>query len=294
MYTKGLSEDGNTLTLTKFSGAFKLANDPSDEWLALNHAEIRTGLAVDVETTGFDHTTDKIIEIGVRQFKFDRRTGHIVKMGEAYSGFQDPGEPLTEAIKKVTGLSDEILKSKKIDWDQVSKLFETSDIVIAHNAAFDRSFIEQMISTSAQKIWACSCYQMDWLSKGFVGKSLVLLGIYHGFFYESHRALNDVDALLHLLTLEDRVTAKPYLYELLGEAKVPLVQINAMSSPFERKNLLKKRGYRWNEVSKVWFCIIKDSLKEEEIKWLEEKVYQRAFPGLVREIRRCDNFKVLS
>lgn len=291
MYLKGLSADGNTLTLQKFSGEFSVSPEFTQDWIATNWSHLSTGLAFDVETTGLDVAADKIIEIGVTQFKFDRRSGHVVKIEATYSGLEDPQEPLAEDIKKVTHLTDAMLKGQQIDWENVSQLFKTSDLIIAHNAAFDRGFADRKIPSSKEKVWACSCHQIDWLSKGFVGKGLTMLCISHGYFYESHRALTDANALLYLLTMVEKSTGKPYLHELLEEARKPLVQIVASSSPFETKDLLKRRGYRWNGGIKAWFCVVEEAKEQTEVKWLEETVYNRAFPGSVKRLRRSDNFK---
>ena len=55
--------------------------------------EVRTGLYVDVETTGLSSSQDRIIELGLVAFEFDRE-GRIYRLLHELSAFEDPGMPL--------------------------------------------------------------------------------------------------------------------------------------------------------------------------------------------------------
>jgi DNA polymerase-3 subunit epsilon len=47
-----------------------------------------------------------------------------------------------------------------------------------------------------------------------------------------------------------------------------------LGSPFDTKDLLKARGYRWDGDRKTWFrSLSSDKTLEEEIDWLKRKVY---------------------
>ena len=59
----------------------------------------------------------------------------------SYSELEDPGCQLDENIKNITGITNEMLRSKFIDWNKVVDLFTSASIVIAHNMDFDRSFL---------------------------------------------------------------------------------------------------------------------------------------------------------
>jgi len=144
---------------------------------------------------------------------------------------------------------------------------------------------------STEKVWACSIKQIDWSSKGFFSPKLELLNIYHGFFTESHRALNDVDALLYLLSFEDESTKKPYLCELTQNARRLMSQIIAVGAPFESKDALKARGYSWDTINRNWSkTIFKDDVSPE-INWLEESVYFGPSRALTRDLALTDGFK---
>jgi DNA polymerase-3 subunit epsilon len=288
----GKSTDGKTITLKKLEVEhFKSPSYFNADWEKANADAIRTGCVVDVETTGLQHQSDKIIEIAVRQFKFNRTSGEVLALADSYSELQDPGFPISPEIQELTGITDEMVKGKKIDWAKVHSLFEQSQMIIAHNASFDRPFLDQACPVSVGKVWACSLKQVDWNKKGFPSQKLEILGIYHGFFNDSHRALNDVDSLLYLLSLEDTNAKKPYFLELMNNARKPTVHVVAAQSPFESKDHLRNRQYRWDAQEKYWAKSIQKEELPDEIKWLEEVVYKGSFRGRSTEIQPVDHFK---
>lgn len=287
----GKSEDGETVTLRKFAGKFNCAPYATPEWLALNADKVRLGVVIDTETTGLNRKTDKVIEIGLRQFRFNRASGELLDVGAAYSGLQDPGVPLSDDVKRLTGLSDADLAGKSIDWAAVGRALSEANIVIAHNASFDRPFVDRGCDISATKIWGCSLKQVDWARKGYNVAKLEVLSIYHGFFANSHRALSDVDALLNLITMIDWTSRKPYLAELLGNARRPLTHVAATRAPFEAKDILKERGYHWDATAKVWNKMVFQEDLPAEVAWMEAAVYKGTFGGRTADIAIADNFK---
>ena len=95
------------------------------------------GVVIDTETTGTDTATCKIIELAMRRFAFTAE-GVITKLGKAYSWREDPGEPLDPEITRLTGLTDADLAGQKINDEVATDILRSADVVIAHNAAFDR------------------------------------------------------------------------------------------------------------------------------------------------------------
>ncbi len=288
----GKSSDGKTVTLHRFDPShFKFPAYFNSEWESANADSVRTGAVIDVETTGLSHAQDQVIEIGLRLFKFNRNTGEVLSFERSYTSFQDPGMPLSDQVTRITGITDDMVKGQQIDWTTVDQLIATSSIVIAHNAAFDRPFIDRLSSISGKKIWGCSFQQIDWENKGYPSQKLEVLSIYHGFFNEAHRAQNDVDSLAYLLSLADAHSGEVYLKELLTEAKKTSFQIVASNSPFESKDLLKGREYRWDANGRSWTKQIDKESLEAELKWLEDAVYRGAFRGRYQEVLPADRFK---
>lgn len=291
----GMSADGEKVVLNKFTGSFNQSDYApdyaTDSWLALNADLIRNGIIIDVETSGLKFNEDKIIEIALRSFRFNRSNGDIVRIDECYSALQDPGFALSEEIQRLTGLNDDMLRGQSINWDIVDNIFTKAQIIIAHNANFDRPFVDRCSKISPSKIWGCSYKQIDWSKKGYTSSKLEALSIYHGFFTDAHRALNDVNALLHLLSMQNRNTGKIYFYELVNNAKLPMTHVFAANSPFDKKELLKEKGYKWDTFRKIWHkVILKDELTEETA-WLAKAIYQGKFTGTAEDIPLNDSFK---
>jgi DNA polymerase-3 subunit epsilon len=288
----GKSEDGESVTLHRLEGCpVKTPFYATPAWIELNADIVRTGVVLDTETTGLNHAEDAIIEVGIRQFLFNRQTGEVLALGKAYSSFQDPDRPIPAEITELTGITDDMVEGKSIEWNVVDAILDEASIIIAHNARFDRPFIDKKSKVSRDKIWGCSIKQIDWRNQGFTSSKLELLNVYHGFFTDSHRAINDVDALLYLLSLNENCSEKPYMQELLNNAKKNQTHVIATSAPFETKDQLKSRGYSWDNQNKFWNKVINKEVLNEEIKWLEEAVYFGSFRGITREIALADNFK---
>lgn len=290
----GLAEidpNGSYVILRRFTGKIPTPDFATSDWLQANQASLRKGLVIDVETTGLDRKTDTVIELGMRPFSFIAKTGEVVSLGEQFTALQDPGRPLDPEISALTGITDADLAGKSIAWDQADALIAQADVVIAHNAGFDRPFIDRQSPASRSKLWACSYRQIDWSEKNLPSSKLEILCHYHGFFTAAHRAQNDVDALLLLLSLTDRTCNQPYLKELISRADQPYVRVIAAGSPFETKDLLKGRGYRWDGAARVWQKDVISSELKLEVEWLEASIYRGTFRGTTLEIPVLNNFK---
>ena len=292
----GKSEDGKTITLKRLEieTMFCFPDYANSEWLRSHSDLVRSGAVLDVETTGLSQESDQIIEIGIRQFQFNRETGEILALGDSYCEFQDPGVPISDEVKVLTGISDEMVKGKNIEWNAVNRILDSSQIIIAHNASFDRPFIDARSHVSSEKIWACSLRQVDWTRKGLPSQKLDVLSFYHGFFNDSHRALNDADSLLYLLSLEDQQNKVPYFLELITEARKPMALVFATGAPFETKDALRERKYRWNPQEKVWSKRLAKDLVASETEWLSLEIYRGTFRGRIDEIQAKDQFKTKS
>ena len=139
--------------------------------------------------------------------------------------------------------------------------------------------------------WACSVDEVDWAAAGFEGAKLGHLLLQAGWFHNGHRALDDCHALLRLLRL-DRVHEESgetvsLLSDLLASAAETRRRVWADGAPFERKDLLKARGYRWfpgsSTARKAWWRDITEDAYRDEVKYLYDAVY--GFPTPLRTER---------
>lgn len=239
--------------------------------------QLQHGLYVDVETTGLDASRDAIIELGLVAFEFDA-DGNVYGIGTTLSELEDPGRPIPPEITRITGIRDEHVRGKRLPDDEVAALVERAHLIVAHNAGFDRPFLERRLPSFTEKAWACSQTDVDWSTAGFESRKLEYLAYRSGFFYDGHRAANDCQAGVHLLATPLGTSSEPALADLLRTMQRTSVRLWAENSPFESKDALKERGYRWSASGRVWWRDLPEPDHDAERAWLARHVYRREVP----------------
>ncbi|WP_338835154.1 3'-5' exonuclease [Bradyrhizobium septentrionale] len=239
--------------------------------------EVKTAILLDTETTGLDHRKDEIIELGMVKFDY-AVDGHIVGVRDTFSAFNEPSVPIPADIVALTGITDEMVAGHRIDEAAVNAFVDDQVVVtIAHNSAFDRKFAERYWPVFERKAWACSATEVDWRQHGFDGAKLGYLLHGAGYFHQAHRAVDDCHALLEILDFRLPTTGAPALALLLETARKRTVRVWAEQSPFELKDILKKRGYRWSDGTdgrpKSWYVDVCESALDEEIAFLRAEIY---------------------
>ncbi len=240
----------------------------------------RIAAVIDTETTGLDPASEKIVEIAIQRFIFDTEA-RILEIEQPRSWLEDPQRPLSKTIRAITGITDHDLGGQRFDDDAIARLVESADLMIAHNAAFDRPFFDRRFPRLDGLFWACSLSQLDWHDLGFEGRSLGYLVLQSGRFFEGHRALNDTTALTTLLgTLAP--DGRTLLAHLLQRCRERSVRVDAVGAPFDAKAELKDRGYRWNVGRKVWWREVGETEAEAEQAWLDLSIYRgKGRPNLI-------------
>lgn len=241
------------------------------------------GVILDTETTGREPGVDRIIELGLVRFRFERETGEVVDVTDVYNSLEDPGMPISPEASRVNGITDEMVKGQRIDDTVVEQMVQGADLVIAHNAYFDREFCERRWPLFKELAWGCSREQIDWAAENITGTKLDYIAFRLGFFYAAHRAEVDCLALLEALSRPLPVSGRTGLKHLLGRYNHKEVRLWATDTPFEKKNVLAARGYKWGDGTggkeKAWYTTLPEERLEEEIAWLRAHVYGR--PGRV-------------
>lgn len=248
---------------------------------------------LDTETTGVDRENDKIIEIAIKLVKFEGQTGKIIAIDKAFESFNDPDENIATEITQLTGITNEMVANHQIAWDIVDAILKNSDLIVAHNAGFDRAFIDCYSTVSPNKMWGCSINDIDWLGRGFASPKQELLCHWHGFYFEAHRAMNDVDALIHLVTHDFYKNDRPIL-ELIENSKKPEYVIFAENFQYDpiKKDIVKAHKYKWNPKEKIWYKrVLIDDLEREKA-WLTNAIYDNVFKGRIEEINLTDKYKL--
>jgi len=185
--------------------------------------------------------------------------------------------PIPEAITKLTGITDDMVKGHQINVEEVDSYLKDVDIIIAHNAQFDRAFFEIIFPTITPKPWGCSMYDIDWKNEGISSHKLEYIAYKYNFFFEGHRAITDCLAGIHILSQESLISKQPVLKQLLESALAIRFRLWATNAPYESKDLLKTRGYRWsmnqNDKQRAWFIELMEDQIEEEINYLRSEIY---------------------
>jgi DNA polymerase-3 subunit epsilon len=232
------------------------------------------GVVLDTETTGFDVENDRVIELGMLLFEFDPVSGAIHQVLEVFDELEDPGFEIPPASIAVHHITDEMVRGKRIDDARVAGFLRNVDVVIAHNASFDRPFVEARWPVFETLNWGCSIKDIDWREEGFGSAKLEYLLSTQGYFYEAHRAETDCWALIALLNQvlpQSQQTALLALLEKLNQAQQKVYAIN---SPFETKDMLKARGYRWSADLRCWSRVLASAPDmQQELSWLKKNVY---------------------
>jgi DNA polymerase III subunit epsilon len=233
---------------------------------------------LDVETTGLDDD-DEIIELAIVPFQYSL-DGVICGVGEVFDQFNEPARPISEEITRLTGITPEMVRGQAIDKNKVRSILSGTDLIIAHNAAFDRPKCEAFMEEFAARPWACSLNDIDWRSEGHESAKLSYLAVEYGFFYSGHRADIDCHAGIKLLTMPLATTGQRALSCLLISARKPGWRVFAVGADYASKDTLKKRGYRWAPAEalphpKCWWIDIDDDALEDEMTFLGAEVYKR-------------------
>ena len=79
---------------------------------------------VDVETSGTNPDRDKIIELGICLFEYDRLNGRIYRVLGSREWFEDPGISIPAEITKITGITDQMIAGHRIDERAVNDLLD--------------------------------------------------------------------------------------------------------------------------------------------------------------------------
>lgn len=153
-------------------------------------------VCIDLETTGLNPKTDKIIEIGAVRVE-----NHVIV--EEWETFVNPDRQLDERIIELTGIHDEQLISAPTIDQVLPKLLEvTGDrVLLGHSVTFDYSFIKR--AAVGQKL----SFEKDGIDTlkiarkylpDLESRSLGYLCEYYGINHSAHRALCDAQATVEL------------------------------------------------------------------------------------------------
>lgn len=165
---------------------------------------------IDVETTGLDFESDRIIEIGIIRFEH----GEVI---ETYGELIDPGCEIPEEVTKITGIKPEDVEGKPSFADLADEIHARLQGVgiVAYNLSFDRGFVAAELERCGLA-WPEEAPTLDPLIfarqffKNSPRKNLGAISKKLGIpLEEAHRATHDATVAGHVLyAFEDRLPAR--------------------------------------------------------------------------------------
>ena len=201
-------------------------------------------LILDTETTGLDPQRDRCIEIGAVLFDLPRRSV-LSQVSLLLPCDQNPAQA-------VNGIEPALTQQPQ-PWQQGLQWFEallaSADLVVAHNAAFDRQWFGIAPLPPIHKPWLCTMEDIRWpadrrLRSNPSVRDLALA--YSVPVWAAHRALTDC---IYLAQVFERCSD---LEQLVQQGLEPRRLYRARLS-YEERHQAREAGFRWNEpVSGAW------------------------------------------
>ena len=201
-------------------------------------------LIIDTETTGLDPREHQCIEVGAVLFDVPRRS--VLSQ----VSFLLPCQ--SNPAQAVNGIDPQLTRQQQ-PWRAAMTCFEAlvdaADLLVAHNAAFDRQWFGLGALPELTKPWLCSMEDIRWPADRQLraNPSVRDLALAYGVpVWAAHRALTDC---IYLAQVFERCAD---LEQLVQQGLEPRRLYRARLS-YEERHKAREAGFRWNEpVSGAW------------------------------------------
>lgn len=167
---------------------------------AVKGALCREVIAFDLETTGLDAKTNRIIEFGGIKLQIDNN-GKITS-GEELHLYINPDDSLSEKITEITGITPEFLADKPSEkdvFDQIYSFVGDKPILLGHNVKFDIRFLENTYQRYGKSLKPSGILDTLDMSRDCLGTlvenhKLATVAGYYGIDAKFHSAIEDIRA----------------------------------------------------------------------------------------------------
>ena len=195
-------------------------------------------LILDTETSGLDPAAHACLEVGAILFDVASRSV-LAQQSFLLPVDTNAAEPINRIPAAVTQLPQPW--SEGLRWFQ--HLAEAADVLVAHNAAFDRQWFGRGALPPLERPWLCSMEDIRWPADRQLRSrpSVRDLALAYGVpVWAAHRALTDCIYLAEVFARCDD------LETLLIRGLEPRRLVRARVS-FEERHQAKEAGFRWND-----------------------------------------------
>jgi len=201
-------------------------------------------LIVDTETTGLSPAKGRCIEVGAVLFHVPSRAV-LSQVSFLLPCNSNPAERVNGIAAAVTRLEQPRQQSLAC----LEAMAAAADVLVAHNAAFDRQWFGREDLPSLQRPWLCSMEDIRWPAERHLRAtpSVRDLALAYGVpVWAAHRALTDCIYIAQVFEREAQ------LETLLQQALLPR-QLYRARLPYDQRHLAKEAGFRWNgDVQGAW------------------------------------------
>ena len=214
---------------------------------------MKRALILDLETTGTDPTKDKIVEIGMVLYSLEHHTilrcmSALVNSGVGNAAEAVNGIPAAALIGGITVQN---------AFGHLDAWTKSADVALAHNAAFDCSFLE--VNQQARLPWVCTMDDIRW-PRPCSSKGLTAIALAHGLgISHAHRALTDCLTIARLLERAHELGTD--VQAMIARGMRPKARFVVAASGFDeaRNALAKEHGFRWVKPNWVRTMAIDDA-----------------------------------
>lgn len=220
-------------------------------------------LILDTETTGLDAAKCKVIEIAAILYHIPTRSVMSQASTLCYAEGND-----AYSINRIEPDSLKLIPPsiEENSIQLISNMMIVADAIIAHNAEFDKKFIDTVIPLqviSKNKQWICTRNDVVWPIRKGVALNLVHIAVDLGVpVVNAHRALSDCNLLLGCL---DCIEDIDFFLDKSGQGRMTYHAV----VNYEQRQIVKDAGFKWDNLKKTWFA----KLTEEEAKSLPFMAY---------------------
>lgn len=236
-------------------------------------------LGLDYETTGLEHDTDRVIEVGA--VVWDIKARAPVHFHSEFVLGENWPIPTDEA-KEVTGIEPDWVRKFHIPeqaaLSRIEGLAKECNFAVAHNAEMEMGFTRNWINRQPNVNGFSSLLKIPWIDTmihlpfgpRIKVKDLVSLCSHHGFFNpHPHRALWDTWAMMKMLDIyADKFD------EIVANSQAPRAKVWSRGITFNTKDLPKSLGYYWDGGTKRWWLPVKESELDDAINKAKAKGFE--------------------
>jgi DNA polymerase III subunit epsilon len=214
-------------------------------------------LVLDTECTGFSPVNSQIIELAAVTYSTQSKD---VLFGCHFLLPTEGGN----AAEHINNISPAALRERAVPGlvQAFRDMFADADCIVAHNASFDRSFVENQWPDLPERPWICSVKDLKFPRAGNASRKLGHLAVDHGINpTQAHRAMGDVNTLTMLLTrvpdLENQIRNAIAGRGQDGAAperrdRTPKSLFEVVDSRFELNHLYRDAKFQWNKEKRRW------------------------------------------